>query len=83
MLYAAADKWGINLSRSYMVGDTDTDMLAGKAAGCTTILLKRPYNKNVFDDDARVDTLTDVVRVVSSLEKTDETIRKMLENRRV
>ena len=46
MLQAAADKWGINLSRSYMVGDTVKDMEAGKAAGCETVLIRTPYNKD-------------------------------------
>lgn len=35
MLLAAAEKWGIDLSRSIMVGDRWRDVEAGKAAGCT------------------------------------------------
>lgn len=35
----AARKFGINLARSYFVGDTVTDMQAGKAAGCKTALV--------------------------------------------
>ena len=27
-----------------MVGDTENDMIAGKLAGCKTILIRRPYN---------------------------------------
>ncbi len=30
----AAEKYNINLSESWMIGDSDTDMLAGKNAGC-------------------------------------------------
>ncbi|MEK7191930.1 MAG: HAD-IIIA family hydrolase [Patescibacteria group bacterium] len=46
MLLAAADKFGIDPRQSWMIGDMDVDMRAGKAAGCKTILLNRPYNKD-------------------------------------
>lgn len=44
MLIAAADDLNIDLSKSWMIGDTDADVGAGDAAGCSTILLKRHYN---------------------------------------
>jgi len=37
MLLAAARKLGIDLTRSFMVGDKDTDMEAGRRVGCRTI----------------------------------------------
>ena len=37
MLLAAAEKWDVDLAASWMVGDRDTDVEAGKAAGCRTI----------------------------------------------
>jgi D-glycero-D-manno-heptose 1,7-bisphosphate phosphatase len=40
MLLAAARETGIDLARSWMVGDTDSDVLAGRAAGCDTILVQ-------------------------------------------
>jgi D-glycero-D-manno-heptose 1,7-bisphosphate phosphatase len=39
MLYQAQDKFNINLSRSTMVGDRWQDVLAGEAAGCSTIFI--------------------------------------------
>lgn len=57
MLYAAADKHGISLAHSYMIGDTYKDMRAGETAGCTTILIDAPYNKRV-KCDVRVKDLT-------------------------
>jgi len=39
LLYQAADDLGLDLSRSWMVGDQWTDVAAGQAAGCHTILL--------------------------------------------
>ena len=63
MLLAAADKWDIDLSQSYMVGDTDKDAGAGKAAGCTTILIDRFYNTGV-EADIHVPNLEDVVKYI-------------------
>ncbi len=37
MIFAAANKWNIDLPRSFIVGDTDKDIGAGQAAGCQTI----------------------------------------------
>jgi D-glycero-D-manno-heptose 1,7-bisphosphate phosphatase len=42
MLREAAAALSIDLSRSWMVGDTDADVAAGKAAGCRTILIENP-----------------------------------------
>lgn len=39
MLLAAARVRGIDLRRSVMIGDRETDVAAGRAAGCTTILI--------------------------------------------
>ncbi|HXJ77678.1 MAG TPA: HAD hydrolase-like protein, partial [Candidatus Methylomirabilis sp.] len=42
MLLAAACELGIDLGRSWMVGDTDGDVRAGRSAGCRTILVEHP-----------------------------------------
>jgi D-glycero-D-manno-heptose 1,7-bisphosphate phosphatase len=42
MLLDAASALGIDLGRSWMVGDTDADVAAGRAAGCTTLLVTYP-----------------------------------------
>jgi D-glycero-D-manno-heptose 1,7-bisphosphate phosphatase len=39
MLLAAAEKYGIALDNSWMIGDKPTDMQAGRSAGCRTILV--------------------------------------------
>ena len=48
LLLKAARELSIDLARSYMVGDSPTDVAAGLAAGCRTILLNdaddRPVN---------------------------------------
>lgn len=45
LLLGAAEKWGIDLSRSYMIGDRGKDLAAGRRAGCGTILVSCPYNR--------------------------------------
>lgn len=39
MLLRAAEDWFIDLERSWMIGDKMSDVVAGRAAGCTPILL--------------------------------------------
>lgn len=39
MLLQAAEKYNIDLAESWMVGDSEWDMEAGKAAGCKTVLM--------------------------------------------
>ncbi len=50
MLLAAAKKWNIDLAKSYFVGDTESDTLAAKAAGCRSILIDTWYNRDVQSD---------------------------------
>jgi len=40
MMMQAAEKYNIDLSKSFMIGDRITDIVAGKNAGCKTILLE-------------------------------------------
>ncbi len=42
MLLDAAAELGLDLSRSWLIGDTDGDMQAARAAGCRTILIQNP-----------------------------------------
>ena len=42
MLTAAARDLDIDLRSSWMIGDTDADVLAGSAAGCRTVLIDNP-----------------------------------------
>jgi D-glycero-D-manno-heptose 1,7-bisphosphate phosphatase len=44
MLVAAAQRWDLDLSRSVMVGDRWSDVVAGQAAGCTTVLVRTPQS---------------------------------------
>jgi D-glycero-D-manno-heptose 1,7-bisphosphate phosphatase len=42
MIVAAAASFAIDLGASWMVGDSDADVAAGKAAGCGTVLIENP-----------------------------------------
>jgi D-glycero-D-manno-heptose 1,7-bisphosphate phosphatase len=42
MLLDAAQAGGFDPHASWMVGDSDVDVLAGRAAGCTTVLVEQP-----------------------------------------
>lgn len=43
MLLRAAEEHGIDLSRSYMIGDKIADVEAGEAAGCTPLMVLTGY----------------------------------------
>ena len=50
MLHDLALSWEVDLGASYMVGDSWRDVEAGRVAGCTTVLIRRPYNEGVVAD---------------------------------
>jgi D-glycero-D-manno-heptose 1,7-bisphosphate phosphatase len=55
MLLDAATSIGIDLRASWMVGDTDTDVGAGRAAGCGTLLIEYPGSKHKRQGGIRPD----------------------------
>ncbi len=65
MLLDAAKKYNLDLSRSFMIGDSLKDMGAAKNAGCKGILIDAPYNKDVpcwkrvMDIKEAIDTIID------------------------
>lgn len=63
MMLAAAEKHNIDLSLSYMVGDTENDTKAGKGAGCTTILVEQHYNLDV-EADIKVNNLREIIDLI-------------------
>lgn len=51
MLLKAAEDFNIDLSQSWMIGDGENDILAGKSAGCRTALIgSRDYGQDVTVD---------------------------------
>lgn len=63
MLIAASENHSIDLASSFMIGDTNNDTLAGKAAGCQTIILDKPYNQGVAAD-LRVQNITEAMAFI-------------------
>jgi D-glycero-D-manno-heptose 1,7-bisphosphate phosphatase len=55
MLKQAAVDLGLDLGASWMVGDTVSDMLAGKNAGCQSILVETGYGLKFAHDRACID----------------------------
>lgn len=54
MLMSAAMEHGIDLAGSYMIGDSERDIIAGKAAGCRTVLVLTG-KLNIVDAEAFAD----------------------------
>lgn len=68
MLLAAAEDLGVELSHSWMIGDTDTDVLAGQAAGCRTVLVENPDSAHKRQDHARPDrTVADLAAATDAI----------------
>jgi D-glycero-D-manno-heptose 1,7-bisphosphate phosphatase len=63
MLHTAAERWGVSLPTSFVIGDRWRDIEAGRAVGCYTVLLSRPYSE-CSTADASVETLGEAVDVV-------------------
>ncbi len=65
MILQAARDMGLDLSRSWMIGDQERDVLAGKAAGCRTVLFSRDAElaQRVKPTDAAA-TFSEVVRII-------------------
>ncbi len=55
MLLAAAREMDLDLTRSWMIGDNDRDMEAGRSAGCRTILIRSTPSERGHSDKGRPD----------------------------
>jgi D-glycero-D-manno-heptose 1,7-bisphosphate phosphatase len=68
MLRQAAAAHGIDLGRSFLVGDRWRDIEAGRAAGCLTLLVDAPYNRGrTGDPHYVVADLLDAARLITRL----------------
>ena len=64
MLLKAAEDFNIDLGLSYMAGDSERDILAGKNAGCRTVLI----GEGDFGQDLTVKSLLEFVNILTSQE---------------
>ncbi|HTU77309.1 MAG TPA: HAD-IIIA family hydrolase [Solirubrobacteraceae bacterium] len=69
MLLDAAAALGLDLAGSWMVGDTDADIAAGRAAGCKTLLIANPASAHkrlqVMKPNTTARSLADGVRALT------------------
>ena len=52
MFERAAAEWGLDFSKSFVVGDNVTDLLPGQRLGCRTILVRTGYGQSLLDKGA-------------------------------
>jgi D-glycero-D-manno-heptose 1,7-bisphosphate phosphatase len=65
----AARDFDVDLSASWMIGDQDSDLLCGRAAGCKVALIENPRTvdkRGEVEPDLRVATLADLAQALTS-----------------
>lgn len=79
LLLNAAQEWNVDLDHSYMVGDGVTDIVAGRTAGTTTLLVnsRRCYTCDSLAEhhvwpDYVVSDLSEAATVIQNLEAGDK-----------
>ena len=63
----AAKRYTLDLSRSWMVGDRDSDIECGKAAGTKTIMIENPQSlkyRTSSQPDFTVANLIDTLQII-------------------
>ena len=65
MLIKAAKDFNIDLSQSYMVGDSESDIKAGINAGCTGILINGVGSSNSIGEYGQAETMESVFELVN------------------
>lgn len=66
-LLSAADKYGVALRESWMIGDQDTDLLCGRNAGCRVGLVEHPLSANKrgrVEPDLRAPDLPECIEMI-------------------
>jgi D-glycero-D-manno-heptose 1,7-bisphosphate phosphatase len=66
MIFNAASKWDIDLNKSWMVGDRDSDIESGHKAGCRTIYINRGWKGETgYKSDFICSSLPEAVDLIS------------------
>jgi D-glycero-D-manno-heptose 1,7-bisphosphate phosphatase len=73
MLLESARELGIDLERSWMVGDRWRDIDCGHAAGCRTVLIDRGYSEELqHSPDYRVASLPEAAELILKVDFDEE-----------
>jgi D-glycero-D-manno-heptose 1,7-bisphosphate phosphatase len=74
MLVAAAQEMDLDLTRSWMIGDSDRDVEAGRSAGCKTILINSAHSDPSRQHESKPDfvavNLREAVNIVKRHHRT-------------
>lgn len=62
LLYEAARKYNIDLAESFMIGDSETDIEAGRNAGCRTGFIRNENNSKAINANLFGKNLKEIVR---------------------
>ncbi len=65
LFFTAKEKYNIDFSKSFMIGDTWKDVEAAQSANISMILLDKEYNKNLRDV-IRINSLKDAVKIITN-----------------
>jgi D-glycero-D-manno-heptose 1,7-bisphosphate phosphatase len=68
MIIELSKKWNVDIGKSFLIGDRWKDIEAGENAGCTSILLDKPYNKDT-KAEYRTKDLQSAVELIKSISK--------------
>ncbi|MBL4952194.1 HAD hydrolase-like protein [Neobacillus sp. YIM B02564] len=60
MILRLAEKHDVDLHQSFMIGDNETDVVAGKKAGCNTIFI----GSDETSADFQADSLKECVKLI-------------------
>jgi D-glycero-D-manno-heptose 1,7-bisphosphate phosphatase len=66
LLLAAAREMGLDLSRSWMIGDKPCDAGAGRAAGCRTLLVRTGHGGDLPADAGAVPDLAHAIQLLAT-----------------
>ncbi|XRO77813.1 D-glycero-alpha-D-manno-heptose-1,7-bisphosphate 7-phosphatase [Methanocaldococcus sp. 10A] len=62
MLLKAKEKWNIDFKKSWMIGDSESDIICGKSVGCKTIRIL--YDNDKTEADFTAKSLYDCVGII-------------------
>ena len=69
MFLKAKKDFSIEMNESWLIGDSNSDIIAGEKAGCKNILIKNKFNKNDILIDDKTKSIYSVYNIVNAVNK--------------